>query len=287
MTVSPYRRVLAVAVATLALASIAIGQEFRASLTGHVTDPTGAVVNGATVRVKNTQTGQETTATTTEDGDYMVPSLLPGTYTVTVEAQGFKSAVSENLELHVNDKATLDVTLEVGQVGDVVTVNAEDAALLERDTATRGQVIENRRIVELPLNGRNPIMLATLSPGVQFNGNPQFTRPFDNGDNAQFSINGGIQRHNEFLLDGAPNNAVTDFQADRLRSSNNIAYVPPVDGTQEFKVQTNSYDASFGRTGGGVINVSTRGGGNSFHGTLYEFARRYQLDANEPANIAN
>ncbi|HEX8187316.1 MAG TPA: carboxypeptidase regulatory-like domain-containing protein [Pyrinomonadaceae bacterium] len=268
----------------LASALVGFGQEFRASLTGHVGDPAGAVIPGATVKVRNTQTGQEATATTTEDGNYTVPSLLPGTYTVTVEAQGFKSAVTENLELHVNDKASLDVTLEVGAVGDVVTVNAEDTPLLERDTATRGQVIENRRIVELPLNGRNPIMLATLAPGVQFNGNLQFTRPFDNGDNAQFSINGGIQRHNEFLLDGAPNNAVTDFQTDRLRSSNNIAYVPPVDATQEFKVQTNSYDASFGRTGGGVINVSTRGGGNDFHGTLYEFARRYQFDANEPAN---
>lgn len=286
MSLSPCKRVLGLAVVLVALTIPAIAQEFRASLTGHVSDPAGAVIAGATVKVRSQQTGQETTATTTEDGNYTVPSLLPGAYTVTVEATGFKSSVTENLELHVNDKATLDVKLEVGAVGDVVTVNAENEPLLERDTATRGQVIENRRIVELPLNGRNPIMLATLSPGVQFNGNAQFTRPFDNGDNAQFSINGGIQRHNEFLLDGAPNNAVTDFQSDRLRSSNNIAYVPPVDGTQEFKVQTNSYDASFGRTGGGVVNVSTRGGGNEFHGTLYEFARRYQLDANEPVNVA-
>ena len=236
MRFTPCRRTLALAVAVVAFALPAFAQEFRASLTGHITDPAGAAIPNATIRVRNQQTGQETTATTSEEGRYTVPSLLPGRYTVTVEATGFKSAVSENLELHVNDKATLDLTLEVGQVGDVITVNAEDTPLLERDTATRGQVIENRRIVELPLNGRNPIMLATLAPGVQFNGNPQFTRPFDNGENVQFSINGGIQRHNEFLLDGAPNNAVTDFQADRLRSSNNIAYDPPVDDTQEFKV---------------------------------------------------
>src|SRR5215218_10367211 len=112
----PCKRVLALAVAVVALASSALGQEFRASLTGHVSDPAGAVITGATVRVKNQQTGQETTATTTDEGDYNVPSLLPGRYTVTVEASGFKSAVSQNLELHVNDKATLDMTLEVGQV---------------------------------------------------------------------------------------------------------------------------------------------------------------------------
>jgi hypothetical protein len=286
MRVAPCRRLLVLAFALLAFALPTPAQEFRASLTGHITDPAGAAIPGATVRVKNQQTGQETTTTTSGEGSYTVNTLQPGMYTVTVEAQGFKSAVSDNLQLYVGDKKTLDVALEVGQVGDVVTVNAQDAALLETDTATRGQVIENRRIVELPLNGRNPIMLATLAPGVQFNGNPQFTRPFDNGDNAQFSINGGIQRHNEFLLDGAPNNAVTDADTARTRSSNNIAYVPPVDATQEFKVQTNSYDASFGRTGGGVINVSTKSGGNEFHGTLYEFARRYQLEANDPASKA-
>lgn len=278
-----YRRVPAVVLAVLCLAVAGFAQEFRATLTGQVLDPNGAAVAGATVTVKNLQTNEQTTVTTGEDGNYTIPFLMPAKYSVTVEASGFRRAITENLELHVNDKATLDVKLELGQLDQAVNISAESVPLLESDTATRGQVIENRRIVELPLNGRNPIMLATLAPGVQFNGNPQFTRPFDNGDNAQFSINGGIQRHNEFLLDGAPNNAVTDFQADRLRSSNNIAYVPPVDATQEFKVQTNSYDASFGRTGGGVINVSTRAGGNEFHGTGYEFLRRYQLDANDPS----
>ena len=287
MKFSLCRRVLAFAFAVSALALPIFAQEFRATLTGNVTDPNGAAVAGATVTAKNLQTGEESVATTSEDGSYTIPFLLPTVYSVSVEASGFKRAVTERLELHVNDKATLDVKLEVGQVGDVVTVSAEDSqVLLERDTATRGQVIENRRIVELPLNGRNPIMLATLAPGVQFNGNPQFTRPFDNGDNAQFSINGGIQRHNEFLLDGAPNNAVTDADNARTRSSNNIAYVPPVDATQEFKVQTNSYDASYGRTGGGIINVTTRGGGNDFHGTIYEFLRRYQLEANSAESKA-
>ncbi|HEX9918868.1 MAG TPA: carboxypeptidase regulatory-like domain-containing protein, partial [Pyrinomonadaceae bacterium] len=268
------------------LAPSTLAQEFRATLTGNITDPQGAAVVGAKITAKNLQTNDETVVTSGDEGSYTVPSLLPGRYTVTVEAQGFRTQVSENVELHTADKATIDVALQVGGLDQVVTVNEGDTPLLESDTATRGQVIENRRITELPLNGRNPIMLATLAPGVQFNGNPQFTRPFDNGDNAQFSINGGIQRHNEFLLDGAPNNAVTDADTVRTRSSNNIAYIPPVDATQEFKVQTNSYDSSFGRTGGGVINVTTKSGGNEFHGTGYEFLRRYQLEANTFENNA-
>ena len=280
------RRALALVAVILALAITSFAQEFRATLAGRVSDPNGAGVPGAKITVRNLQTNEESAATTGEDGNYTIPFLLPGTYSVSVEATGFKRAVNNSLELHVNDKATLDVTFEVGGVEQEVIVSA-DELLLERDTATRGQVIENRRVVELPLNGRNPIMLATLAPGVQFNGNPQFTRPFDNGDNAQFSINGGIQRHNEFLLDGAPNNAVTDADNARTRSSNNIAYVPPVDATQEFKVQTSSYDAQFGRTGGGVINVTTKNGGNDFHGTFYEFARRYQWEANFFENNAN
>lgn len=273
------RRMFALIVLTLTLPLLCLAQESRATLTGTISDPNGAAVSGATVTVRNLSTNEDKNITTSEDGSYTVTSLLPGTYSVTVEAQGFKRVVNESLELHVNDKATFDVTMELGQLEQAVIITA-DELLLEADTATRGQVIENRRITELPLNGRNPIMLATLAPGVQFNGNPQFTRPFDNGDNAQFSINGGVQRHNEFLLDGAPNNAVTDIDNPRTRSSNNIAYIPPVDATQEFKVQTSTYDAQFGRTGGGVINVTTKNGGNDFHGSLYEFARRYQWEAN-------
>ena len=280
MAPSLYRRVPALAIAVLCLAISGFAQEFRATLTGQVSDQTGASIPGAKVTVKNRQTNEETTANTGEDGNYTIAFLQPGQYTMTVEAQGFRRTVNENVELHTADKATIDVSLEVGQLDQVVTVTEGEVALLEPDTATRGQVIENRRVQELPLNGRNPIMLATLSPGVQFNGNFQFTRPFDNGDNAQFSINGGVQRHNEFLLDGAPNNAVTDADTARTRSSNNIAYVPPVDATQEFKVQTNSYDAQYGRTGGGVINVTTKAGGNEFHGSAYEFFRRYWLEAN-------
>src|SRR5207237_5612543 len=168
----PFRRALALAVASFALALPSFAQEFRATLTGHVTDPAGAAVPGATVTAKNQQTNEEKSATTSEEGNYTIPLLQPGKYTVTVQAQGFKQAVSDVVELHTADKATFDVPLEVGGIGETVNVNSE-APLLEADTASRGQVIERERVAELPLVGRNPLNLATLAPGVTFNGNPQ------------------------------------------------------------------------------------------------------------------
>ena len=116
------------------------------------------------------------------------------------------------------------------------------------------------RVTELPLNGRNPFALTNLSTGVVFAGNPQFTRPFDNGDNVNFSINGGLRQTNAWLLDGVPDDAITDTDAQRTRGNQNIAYIPTVDATQEFKIVTNFYDAQYGRTGGGVINVTTKSG---------------------------
>ncbi|HEX8292553.1 MAG TPA: carboxypeptidase-like regulatory domain-containing protein, partial [Pyrinomonadaceae bacterium] len=264
-----------------------LGQESRATLTGTVTDPNSAAVQNATVTVTNQQTGVSTSVNTTGEGNYTVTPLIPGRYTVAVEAQGFKRAQSEEVQLYTATTTTFDVALEIGVVGDTVTVTAS-APLLEADTASRGQVVERERIAELPLVGRNPINLATLAPGVTFNGNPQFNRPFDNGDNVNFSINGGLNRHNEFTLDGVANNALTDVASSqgRTSSSNNIAFIPSSEATEEFKVQTNSYDAQYGRTGGGTVNVSIRSGGNRFHGSLYEFARRYQLNANRFNNNA-
>jgi len=281
----PFRRIFASTCVVLIFALTSFAQEYRATLTGHVSDPAGAAVAGATVTVRSQQTNLDTVAQTNEEGNYTVPFLQPGRYTVTVEAQGFKKAVTDVVELHTADKATMDVQLEVGGVGEVVNVTSE-APLLEPDTASRGQAIENMRVNELPLNGRNPLNLVVLAPGTQFNGNPQFNRLFDNGDNVNFSINGGLNRHNEFLLDGTPNNAASDVDGGRTRSVNNIAFVPPVDATDEFKVQTNAYDAQYGRTSGGIVNVTIKSGGPEFHGSLYEFARRYEWEANAFGNNA-
>jgi hypothetical protein len=285
MSPSFCRRLPAIFAAVLCLAMSSFAQESRATLTGRISDQAGAGVPGAKVSIKSQQTNIVIDVVTNDEGNYSVSALQPGLYTVSVEGQGFKRAESDKVELLTATTSTFDVTLEVGQVGEVVTVNA-DAPLLEADSASRGQVVENMRISELPLVGRNPINLATLSPGVTFNGNPQFNRPFDNGDNVNFSINGGLNRHNDFQLDGVPNNSITDANATRTVSSNNIAFIPSSEATEEFKIQTNSYDAQYGRTGGGTINVNIKSGGAGYHGSIYEFARRYQLNANSFSNNA-
>ena len=260
-------------------ASAAFAQEFRATLAGRVTDATGAPVSGAKVSASNTQTNEVSEAVSTGEGNYTIPFLKPGVYKVAAEVAGFKTSVRDNIELFVNDRKAVDFGLEVGQVQESVTVS-DTPPVLDTATAVRGGVIENLRVTELPLNGRNPFMLSNLTPGVVYAGNPSFTRPFDNGDNANFSINGGLRQTNEFLVDGAPDNAVTDTAGDRTRANQNVAYIPTVDATQEFRIVMNLYDAQYGRTGGGVINVTTKSGGNKFHGSGYEFLRRYQLDAN-------
>jgi hypothetical protein len=264
------------------IVSCIYSQEFRATITGRITDPSGAGIANANVAAKNVQTNEQATAVTGADGDYTIPLLKPGSYSISADATGFKRSVRDNIQLFVGDRKTVDFALEVGPAQESITVTAA-APMLDEATATRGGVIENLRVEELPLNGRNPFMLSNLVPGVQFNGNPVFTRPFDNGDNANFSINGGLRQTNEFLIDGAPDNAVTDTAGDRSHANQNVAYIPTVDATQEFKIVTNFYDAQYGRTGGGVISVSTKSGTNDLHGTAYDFLRRYQWDAN---NIA-
>jgi len=252
-------------------AVVALGQEFRATITGRVLDQNKAAVANATVTVRNPRTNEAIAVTTNAEGLYNVPFINPGVYSIVVEASGFKRYVRDNQELQVSQTATIDVTLEIGATGETVTITAE-APLLEETKADRGNVIENRRITELPLNARNPFMLSTLTPGITYNGPAIYQRPFDNGAIADWSVNGGQNRNNEFLLDGAPNNSI--------QGGNNLAYVPPVDAVGEFKIITNSFDAQYGRTSGGVINVQLKSGTNQFHGSLYEFMRRNWLDSN-------
>jgi hypothetical protein len=253
------------------------GQSAQSTLTGRVLDSSDAAIPGVTVEVANTETNQVVRAVTDTAGKYTAPFLRPGAYSVSVEAQGFKKITRGGLTLGVSQVMTVDLILEVGQVNEQVTVTSE-APLLETSNADRGGVIDRERVHELPINGRNPFMLGRLVAGVNFSGELVWERPFDNGAIAQWNINGSPNRTNEFLLDGAPNNAEG--------GGNNIALVPPVDSVQEFKIQTNSYDAQYGHTGGGIINVSLKSGTNAFHGTGYEFLRREWLDANSFQNNA-
>jgi len=253
-------------------ATAAAAQEFRATVTGRVSDPNGLVVPGATVTATNNDTGELATATTTTEGVYTIPFLRPGLYTVAAELTGFRKVSQPNVRLEVGQTASVNFQLQLGELSEQVSVTAE-SPILEAAKADRGLVIDNDRVNELPLNARNPFMLSYLAPGITYNGPAIYQRPFDNGAIADWSINGGQNRNNEFLLDGAPNNSI--------QGGNNIAYVPPVDAVQEFKIVTNSYDAQYGRTAGGVVNVSLKSGTNTLHGSVYEFARRKELDSNE------
>lgn len=267
---------------TLALGLLAgvraAAQEFRATIRGRVTDSSGAVVPGAKVTALNQGTNVAMTVEASATGDYTVPLLQPGTYTVSAEANGFKKYVRANIVLNTGQVAGVDIAMQVGEQSQSVEVTAT-APVLDTQTANQGLVISGTAVTQLPLNGRNPFMLAQLSPGVNYNGSQQFQRPFDNGAIANWSMNGGLQNSNEFLLDGAPNNA----QA----GGNNLAMVPPVDAVSEFKVQTSTYDAEYGKTTGGIVNVTTKSGTDQYHGDVYDFLRRTSLDALTPAEIAN
>ncbi len=246
-------------------------QEFRATITGKVIDPSGAAVPGAAVQVKNVDTNEGASATTDAQGNYTVPLLRPATYTLTVEAPGFKKYSREGVTLQVGQTAGINVSLEIGNAQETVTVTAE-TPLLDTQKADRGGVVNTEQVTELPLNARNPYLLGSMMSGVNFRGASIWQRPFDNGAIAEWSVNGGWNSNNEFLLDGAPNNA--------QGGGNNVAYVPIVDAVQEFRVQSNSYDAQYGKTSGGVMNVILKSGTNDFHATGWEFLRRTALDAN-------
>jgi hypothetical protein len=255
----------------LAMAGSAAAQEFRATIRGQVVDSSKASLPGATVTARNQETNEVATATTNTEGNYTIPFLRPGLYSVTVEMSGFQKYTQTDMRLQVSQVAVVNAQLGVGGLTESVNVSAE-APLLETSKADRGTVIDQARIAELPLQSRSPMALAVLVAGVNYNAQAIYLRPFDNGALADWSMNGGQNRNNEFLLDGAPNNA--------NQGGNNIAYVPPAAAVQEFKVATNSYDAQYGRTAGGVVNMSLKSGTNSFHGEGYDFMRRKALAAN-------
>ncbi len=244
-------------------------QEF----TGRVTDPTGAVVPKATVTALNLDTGVRSSTTTTPTGDYTIPYVIPGHYSVTVLATGFQTAVRTGIVLQVDQFATVNFALKVGAANETVTVNANP--ILNASNADNGEVIENTRVTELPLNGGDPGMLSILAPGTVWTGSPQWQRPFDDTQQ-NLSINGGGTGNIALMINGVENAASPINNTGSVQ----ISYVPPVASVQEFKIVTNPYDAQYGLFAGGVEDVTLKTGTNTLHGSVYEFARRTWLDAN-------
>jgi hypothetical protein len=256
------RSLLVVAVTTL-LSGAALAQ--TAQVTGNVSDPTGAVVSNTRVLVTSTETGVTRESVTNERGNYLVTALLPGRYEVSAEAPGFRQVKRGPITLAIDQVARVDFTMEVGGV--VETVNVQGSAvLLDAATSTLGTVIENKQVTELPLSGRNPIALVALTPGVRIQGGFG-----GKGQWSNFSVNGGLANANTVLVEGL----ALDYA-----QMNAPAYVPPVDATQEFRIQTNNFAAEYGRSAGAVVNFSIKSGTNQLHGTVYEFFRNKSLDAN-------
>ena len=262
----------------LLLACIALNaQDFRATLIGQVTDPSGAAIPNAMVKAIRVDTNQATEVRTNENGFFTIPYLNPSNYLVEVSASGFKSVKRENVVLQTADKRELKFALEVGQLSEQVTVTAE-AETIDTATASRGLNFDSIKTQSYPLNGRQTYMLMSLTPGVIFT-QEQFgaqgfsgTRGWD--VNNSYKINGGRPGESQFLLNGAP---ISD-------KDGNWQLAPNVEAVQEFKVMTNTYDAQFGKFTGGIVNTTIKSGGNEWHGSAFEFFRNSVLDANTTQN---
>lgn len=247
-------------------------------ITGTVRDATGAVVPKAKVTVVNQDTNSTQTQTTGDAGNYVFTRIQPGKYRLETQAPGFKKFVQPDIIVNVQQEISIDPALEVGQASETVEVKAE-TPLLQPNTSSLGQVVSNQQVTELPLSGRNTLGLIGLTAGAQpmgaFGGIPARTNAYNQGF---FSTSGSQVVTNETLIDGVPANTAL---------YNAPAYVPVVDAVQEFKVQTNSFSAEFGRTGGGVVNIVTKSGTNELHGTLYDFFRNTHLNSNNWFNNVN
>ncbi len=265
--------------ATVALSLVfslatAWAQEARGNISGRITDPSGAVVPAVTVQVTNKAMGTRFNAQTNESGVYQVTFLLPGTYQVTAEVAGFKKVLRDNVELRVNDSLEINIQLEVGQADQSITVSAE-TPLLNTATASLGTVVDTRRVAELPVAHGNPMQLIGLATGVGFTGDMRLDRPFEPTHIVGYSMDGTRGNRSDVMLDGVP--ATATANAGQVIAS----FVPPPDIVQEFKVQTATFDASFGQTEGGVTNISLKSGTNDFHGTAYWTKMAPELFAND------
>jgi hypothetical protein len=253
----------------LLVPAASFAQDFRGAITGRITDRSAAVLPGVTVTATNAATNVHSTAVTDGQGSYNIQYLTPGTYSVSAELSGFKKVVREGVEIRIGDRLTIDLSLEVGQIEETVTVAAE-TPLLETRTASAGQVIDEKRIALMPLSDGNPFVLARLAPGVAYHGDLKFSRPFDNAGTSAMTAD-GASGGNEFSLDGSPN----------MTHGRRVAFVPPANAVQEFKVETATFDAQQGHTAGATVNVTLKSGTNRIKGDSYYHYRDEALSGND------
>ncbi len=262
---------------------MAVAQTDTGRITGTVTDVQGAVISNAAVTATNTGTNQAYKATTDANGVYTIPAVMRGPYRVEIGAPGFKS-VSETFTLEISEQKNLSVSLSPGTASETVNVSAE-GELVDTTTSSTGEVIQGRQLTELPLNGRNFTQLALLTPGVTrgaygdiasgVNNNAETFRNGETGG-AALSVNGMRPQANNFILDGVDNNESL---------VNSINFFPPVEATQEFRINTSVAPAEFGRAGGAIVQTSIKSGTNSIHGSVFEFLRNSVFDASPNYNF--
>ena len=238
----------------LVISSLAFGQTFQGSLRGRVADPNGAGTPNAKLTLIDEGTSVARTTISNTSGEYDFAAVRPSTYALSVEAPGFKRLERRGVLVETQAAVNLDVTLEIGQVNESVNVTAEAPALQAADAST-GQELDNQKITDLPILGRNPFFLGKLAQSVVFVANPKFARMQDQNGNSQVGIAGGPLRTNNVLVDGI---SITD-------SNNRAVIVPSPEAVQELKVQASTYDAEVGRTGGGSFNTLLKSGTNDFH----------------------
>ena len=245
----------------LMLAAVTVSaQTPSAGMTGRVTDATGAVFPGATIKVTNLETNISQQAVSNEAGDFVIPYMNPSRYTLEAQAPGFRTYKHEDFTLVVNQTLRLDIRLEVGATSETVTIT-DAPTLLNTETSARGEVTTKDEIAELPLDGRNFSDLALLTGGVI---------PKGDGGDGSFAVNGARADNGGFLLDGMNNTQ---------RRNTGVVINPPIESIQEFKMLTSGYSAEYGRYAGGMLTAVTKSGTNEFHGSLYEFMRNDVFDA--------
>lgn len=235
------------------------GQTYKATLVGRITDQTGAIIPNAKITAANIETNISTSTLSDDDGNYIIPQLVPGMYRVTIEAKSFKTSTLEAVTIEADRTLRVDAQLEVGEISDEVLIT-DDAPVITTEASSLGSTIRNREILDIPLNGRNYLSLALLAPGVV---------PAAAGANPH-NINGARPDHVSYLVDGVSN---VD------RRGNQPVVTPSIDAIREFRIITNSFSSEYGRLGAGVISVALVSGTNRVHGALYEFHRNDALDA--------